>query len=175
MWLRTAQGASGQYGGTLSQIDDRSVYWAPSGWDSSMLLDAEASIDELENFLEKYPQADGVRTVKYSLAVRLSRENRYEEAARIYEEIHAVRRAPRLRQLAKLYAEAGQSHENAYRLAAFLHDHENGIYFNDALWGGVQNYALFASEDSRLTHEEREKLSTLERKLKDDQEEYWRA
>jgi hypothetical protein len=175
LWPRTTQGASGQYGGALSQIDDRSVYWAPSGWDSSMLLDAEASIDDLEKFLEKYPQANSVRTVKYSLAVRLSRENRYEEAARIYDEIHAVRRAPRLRQLAKLYAEAGQSHENAYRLAAFLHDHENGIYFNDALWGGVQNYALFASEDSRLTHEEREKLSNLERKLKDDQEEYWRA
>jgi hypothetical protein len=45
----------------------------------------------------------------------------------------------------------------------------------DAPWGGVQNYALFASEDSRLMHEEREKLSNLERKLKDDQEEYWRA
>jgi hypothetical protein len=175
MWLRTKQGASGEYGGTLSQIDDLSVYWAPSGWDSSMLLDAEASIEDLENLVEKYPHADGVRTVKYSLAVRLSRENRYEEAARIYKEIHAVRRAPRLRQLAKLYAEAGQSHESAYRLAAFLHDHENGIYFNDALWGGLQHYALFASEDSRLTHEEQEKLSALERRLKDDQEEYWRA
>ena len=169
LWLRTTPGASGQYGGTLSQIDDRSVYWAPSGWDSSMLLDAEASIGELEEFLEKYPRADGVRTVKYSLAVRLSRENRYEEAARIYEEIHAVRRAQRLRQLAKLYFEAGQSRENAYRLAAFLHDHENGVYFNDTLWEHLQNYALFASEDSRLTHEEREKLSALERKLKDDQ------
>jgi len=175
MWLRTTEGASGQYGGTLSQIDDRSVYWAPSGWDSSMLLDAEASIDDVETFLEKYPHADGLRTVKYSLAVRLSRDNRYEEAARIYEEIHAVRRAQRLRQLAKLYTEAGQSRANAYRLAAFLHDHENGVYFNDALWGHLQNYALFASEDSRLTHEEREKLSALERKLKDEQEEYWRA
>jgi len=175
MSLRTAQEPFEHYGGALAQIDDQSVYWAPSGWDSALLLDAEASIEDLEKYLEKYPDAKGARTVKYSLAVRLSRENRYDEAARIYEEIHAVRRAPRLRQLTKLYAEATQSHENAYRLAAFLHDHENGIFFNDALWGGLQHYALFASEDSRLTREEHDKLTASERKLKDDQEEYWRA
>ena len=123
-----------------------------------------------------------IRLVKYSLAVRLTREERYDEAAELYESIHAVRRAPRLRQLATLYREANRTDLNAreklearYRLADFIGAHSNGIYFNDALWGGYQRYALNAAQDSRLTQSEREKLMGEERKLKDDQEERWRA
>src|ERR1700682_2830870 len=54
-------------------------------------------------------------------AGRLFRENRYEEAPQIYQSIRAVRRAPRIRELAALYAEANrkdvpakQAHEAAY-------------------------------------------------------------
>jgi hypothetical protein len=147
-----------------------------------LLLDAEAPIDALQAFLDKYPNMPGIRVVRYSLAVRLTRENRYEEAAQIYQSIHAVRRAPRIRELEGLYAEANrrdapakQAHEAAYRMAAFMSDHSNGIYYNDALWGGLQRYALFAADDSRLTREERKRLIDNERRLKDEQEERWRA
>jgi hypothetical protein len=39
----------------------------------------------------------------------------------------------------------------------------------------LQRYALNASSDSRLTRAERQTLTDGERKLKDDQEERWRA
>ncbi len=165
-----------------SSIADQSVYWAPSGWDLNLLLDAEASIEALRAFLEQYPNVADVRLVRYALAVRLTREEQYEEAARIYEAIHAVRRAPRLRQLAALQRESTRTDlpaqrvlEARYRLAEFITAHPEGIYFNDALWSGFQRYALYASTDSRLTRQERQTLMDAERKLKDDQEERWRA
>jgi hypothetical protein len=62
-----------------------------------------------------------------------------------------------------------------YRLAEFISANPSRIYFNDALWHGLQRFALIASSDSRLTLEERQILVSNERKLKDDQEELWRA
>jgi hypothetical protein len=158
------------------------VYWAVSGWDLGLLLDSEAPTEALTSFLNQYPGMDGIRIVKYSLAVRLAREKRYEEAAQIYDSIHARRRGPRLRQLAALYREANRIDapaaellEAKYKMAAFLAANENGIYFNDAVWQGFQSYALSAPRDSRLTREEHESLIEGERKLKDDQEEVWQA
>ena len=181
LWLKTADRKDMPYSG-IPQIGDQSVYWATSGWDLSLLLESEAPDDALESFLNKYADAPGVRLVKYSLAVKRARENRYEEAAGIYESIHAGRRAPRMRQLAELYARANQpgvpreqAQESKYRLAEFISSNPNGIYFNDALWGGLQRYALTAANDSRLTREERDTLLAGERRLKDEQEERWRA
>ena len=163
-------------------IRDQSVYWAVSGWDLNLLLDTEAPIDALESFVKKYPNVPDVRLVQYSVAVRLSRENRYDEAAAIYESIHAVRRAPRLRQLAVLYKKANSadlsvlaSQDAKYNLAEFLAANPDRIYFNDALWHGFQSYALTASTDGRLTQAEHNALIAGERKLKDEQEERWRA
>jgi len=123
-----------------------------------------------------------VRLVQYSLAVRLARENRYQEAADIYASIHATRRVPRMRRLAALYEESNradqtdrQRREARYQMAEFVSANPDRIYFNDALWGGVQRYALQASGESRLTAAERQALMERERKLKDDQEERWRA
>jgi hypothetical protein len=65
--------------------------------------------------------------------------------------------------------------EAKYNLAAFISANPNRIYFNDSLWYGFQREALTASTDSRLTLEERQALLSKERKLKDDQEELWRA
>ena len=182
LWLYTAAHASGSWGDWPVSVEGQAVYWAPSGFDLNLLLDAEASIEELEAFLEQYPNVPDVRLARYSLAVRLSREERYEEAAQIYESIRAVRRAPRLRRLAALHREANRTDlpaqkalEAKYRLAEFISAHPDGIYFNDALWHGYQQYALIASTDSRLTREERGALMEIERKLKDDQEELWRA
>ncbi|MGD0500676.1 MAG: hypothetical protein ABSC23_19840 [Bryobacteraceae bacterium] len=165
-----------------SDISDQSIYWAESGWDLNLLLDAEAPDDALEAFLRRYPDAPDARLVQYALAVRFARENRYDEAAQIYESIYASQRAPRMRQLAALYREANrtdltapQLQEARYKLAEFISANPDRIYFNDRLWSGMQRYALNASSDGRLTREERETLMTDERKLKDDQEERWRA
>jgi hypothetical protein len=177
LWLRT----SGLYA-MIPDIADQSVYWASSGWDLNMLLEAEASIDTLQAFLEKYPNAQNIRVVKYSLAVRLTRENRYEEAAQIYQSINAYWRAPRMRQMAALYREATradlppqQAQEAKYKFAEFIQANPDRIYFNDALWNGLQRYALTGDHDSRFTREERDAQTETERKLQDDQEERWRA
>lgn len=182
LWLHTAVRNTGMYLSSPSEIENMSVYWAVSGWDLNMLLEAETPIDALESFVKQNPDLSDIRLVKYSLAVRLTREDRYEEAAQIYQSIHATRRAPRIRRLAALYHEATrtdltdqQRHEARYRMAEFLSANANGIYFNDALWRGLQRYALVASSESRMTRGERQALIEGERKLKDDQEELWRA
>lgn len=182
LWLYTAVRKKGMYLSMPGDIADKTVYWASSGWDLNLLLDAEAPIDTLEAFLMKYPDLADVRLVRYSLAVRLARADRYREAADIYEAIHAYRRAPRMRRLAALFEEANRTNltapevrEAKYEAAEFIDANPDGIYFNDSLWHGLQRYALFASSDSRLTGEERQNLLANERKLKDSQEERWRA
>jgi hypothetical protein len=161
---------------------DLSIYWAQSGWDLNLLLDWEAPDAALEAFLERYPKAEGTRLVRYALAVRYARENRYAKAAEIYDSIHAYWRVPRMRQLAALYARAYSSdlpaselQDARYKLAEFIGGNSARIYFNDQLWRGLQRYALISSSDSRLSGEEREAMMAGERKLKDDQEERWQA
>ena len=70
---------------------------------------------------------------------------------------------------------AAQRLEARYTLAAFIAANPNGIYFNDALWNGMQRYALRADGDSRLTGAERQESKDGERNLRDSQEERWRA
>jgi TolA-binding protein len=169
LWLRSAPG---QFDSSVPP-----VYFAVSGFDLGLLLDAQASDEDIRQFLAKYPNAPNVRLAKYALAVRLARENRYTESAEIYEAIGQPRRGPRMRQLAKLYAAANlpDSGEAKYQLAAFLAAHSDGIYFNDSLWHGFQQGALIADEDGRLTGKERESYMAKERRLQDEQEELWRA
>lgn len=182
LWLHTAVHKNHMYLASPGAIQDLSVYWAVSGWDLNLLLDAEAPINALESFVNQNPDLADVRLVKYSLAVRLTREHRYEEAAQTYQSINAMRRAARVRQLAALYQRANrtglpdrQRQQAKYTMAEFIGGNPDRIYFNDALWRGLQRYALFASSDSRLTREERETMIHNERKLKDDQEERWQA
>src|SRR5579863_594828 len=182
LWLHRAALDPHDFRSYPSDIRDQSIYWAESGWDLNLLLESEAADDALESFLQRNPDMADARLVRYSLAVRRARENRYEEAAQIYESIHASRRAPRMRQLAALYQEANrtdladsQLQEARYKLAEFISANQERIYFNDQLWNGLQRYALTASGDSRLTREERQTQTANDRKLKDDQEERWRA
>ncbi len=177
LWLRT----NGLYS-DFPDIAGQSVYWASSGWDLNMLLEAEAPIDVLRAFIDKYPDMRDIRIVKYSLAVRLTRENRYDEAAQLYQSISAYRRAPRMRQLAALYKEANrtdlppqQAQEAKYKMAEFIHANPDRIYFNDSLWNGLQRYALYGENDGGFTGEEHQAQIDTERKLRDDQEERWRA
>jgi hypothetical protein len=130
----------------------------------------------------KYPESPSVRLVKYALAVRRAREDRYEDAADLYGSSGAPVRAGRMQHLASLYKEANRSDVSAaevleakFKLAQYIGDNPDRLYFNDTLWGGLQRYALFADKDDRLTREEHERLVAGERKLKDGQEERWRA
>ena len=96
-------------------------------------------------------------------------------AARLYGEAKVFHRAARMKQMAVLYREANGGLEAKYKLAEYLSANSERIYFNALLWSGFQRYALYADTDSRLTREERQRLTSGERQLKDDQEELWRA
>lgn len=182
LWLHSQAAPSFIDYGSGTKVEDQSVYWAVSGWDLGLLLDAEMPVESLRSFLSKYPRVPNARVVRYSLAVRLARENQYTEAAQIYSAVDARRRAARMRRLASLYRDAsrpdvsGQEVQSAkYKMAEYISANPNRIYFNDELWSGLQRYALFAAKDGRLTRNERRRLMWVERKLKDDQEERWRA
>jgi tellurite resistance protein len=182
VWLHTEFHRRDRYISYPGIIADQSVYWAVSGWDLGLLLDAEAPIEAIRSYLVKYPRVPDVQLVKYSLAVRLARENRYTEAAQLYEAVSASRRAARMRQLARLYEDANRAdgpvtelQQAKYKLAQNISANPNKLYFNDKLWSGFQRYALFSEKDGRLTRSERRRLMTVERELKDQQEERWRA
>lgn len=111
LWLRTTTVSNQKYV-AIPTLADMSVYWASFGWDLNMLLEAEAPIDALASFVEQNPDLPDIRIVKYSLAVRLARENRYREAADRYDTVRAVGRASRMRHLAVLYEAAYPSDGN---------------------------------------------------------------
>lgn len=166
-----------------TQESPQFVYWQVEGFDLLFLLDVEASIEDLERFIATYPEEEFVRVVQYSLAVRLTRENRYREAADIYEQIQAVRRAPRMRGLADLYERTLQTGltpeerlEARYDFAERLTRYPDGVYFNDAVWFQRQSAALSRyTNDYRLGESEQEAALAAERALRDSQEERWRA
>ncbi len=173
LWLGT---------GGNEAVGEQSVNWVFSGFDLALLLDTQASIQALRDFLAKYPSVPGVDLVKYGLAVRLARENQYDEATQLYQSVGAPQRSARMKRLADLYRESTREDLSQPQLlaakhtfAAYLEANADRTYFNNRLWSGFQRGALQANTDSRLTKAEREKLSAGERKLKDDQEELWRA
>ena len=181
LWLHRSTRENGVFA-FIPDIANYTVYWADSGWDLGWLLEAEVPRETIEAFIEQNPSLEDLRVVQYALAVRLTREERYDEAADLYDKIHAIVRGPRTRRLAELYRETkredlgdAQRLEARYRMAEFLSANPNRIYFNDNLWSGFQSYAFQGATDSRLTGAERDRQIALERKLKDDQEEAWRA
>jgi hypothetical protein len=182
LWLYSTNRQGGRYLDSQSGISDQTVYWAVSGWDLGLLLESEAPVDALTSFLARNPDVPDRQVVTYALAVRRSRENQYDQAADLYQSIQATERAARVRRLAELYSDATRTGlapeatlEARFRLAEFIGNNEDKIYFNDRLWSGFQAYALTGSDDSRLTGDEHQRITTGERKLRDDQEEYWRA
>jgi hypothetical protein len=149
------------------------------GFDAPYLLDAELTDAELERSL-KHPHMNpsDIDAIRYALAVRYARRERYLDAARIYDQ-RSSSRASLMREAAKLYAEtktpgiaADRRLKAMFDYADFLSNNEDGIFFNDTLWQGFQNGVLSGavslSDDS-------EGGAQLERRLRDDQEEYWRA
>jgi hypothetical protein len=175
LWLSTQTPSGGNFIGTPgSLLEDMSIYWPVSGWDLALLLEIEAPLDALRDFLAAYPRAVGAHRVRYALAVRLARLDQYEESAAIYDELKVGYRARRMRQLAVLHA-AAVTPAAKFALAEFLDQNQERIYFNDRLWDHLQSYVFQAETDSGLTAEERTRQIALERELKDVQEERWRA
>jgi len=134
-------------------VEDLSIYYAPSGWDLNLLIEFEAPVGALQEFVAKYPGMKGVESVRYALAVRLARENRYEESAALYSQLGAPARTARMRRMAELSraVEAkADDYEARFRLAQLIASNSEGIYFNDRLWGGLQRYAFESTTDGRL-------------------------
>jgi hypothetical protein len=165
-----------------TRVEDRTLYLAFSGWDLAALLDYQLPVDVLVEFINRYRDLPRLELVRYAVAVRKAREDRYEEAAAAYAAIGASGRAARMRQVAALFdqtKDAGftnqQRMEAEYRFAEFLDNNSERVYFNNRLWDHFQNDALIADSDSRLTREERDAFTSGERELRDLQEERWRA
>lgn len=174
------------------------VYWPMAGWlfDLPYLLDVQLSDEQLRQYLKRYARRDAgirvslryrprsaVEVARYALAVRYARQERYEEAAAIYESLNARPRARRMRALARLRAKAVNSSpasreqlEARFAYASYLEANSTRIFFNDMLWSGYQTWAFIQPDtDQGLTREERELFLRRERNLRDEQEERWRA
>ena len=155
-----------------------------------------AGLIRIKSFDDYVPgrQRSACEMVEYALAVRYARQEKYWKAASIYQKLNAGPRASRMRHLARLHAGANdpslsndQRLEAQFAYAVFLEKHSTQVFFNDMLWHGFQRYAFLGSEiDSPcispafahcqgLTREERNRFLKKERRVKDDQEERWRA
>jgi hypothetical protein len=185
-------------------------YWPLGGWlfDLPYLLDVQLTDVELLQYLDRYGNESrsinlnlqrkrtAYEAVRYALAVRYARQEKYLQAAKIYEEINARPRAKRMREVARLHADALSTSnppqkrlEALFAYASFLESNSTRIFFNDMLWGGFQTWSFikpYAEEvldrfsynsggGQGLTCKERELFVKLEREIRDDQEERWRA
>jgi len=174
------------------------TYWPMGGWlfDLPYLLDVQLSDADLHNYLKQYAKSDAsikvellhrkrsaIEMARYALAVRYARQEKYTEAADIYEKLQARPRAKRMRELAALHtatvnATSTQKErlEARYAYASYLEAHSTQLFFNDMLWNGYQTWAFLAPDwDQGLTREERNFFLRQERKIRDEQEERWRA
>jgi len=183
LWSHPQTQENGDVSGRYGEVFNRSIYWeVTTGWDRKLLLEAEVPIEALRAFIDQYPKAPQLGLVRYSLAVRLARENQFDESARIFDSLGVAYRARRMRRLAFLYGEAYRADapgtevlEAKFVLAQFLSDNSERVFFNDRLWDQLQSYFFYGAKDTRFTAPERLRQAALERKLKDDQEERWRA
>jgi hypothetical protein len=173
--------------------------------DAPYLLDVQLTDVELQTYLRRYPDASviiasafgdksSLDAVRYALAVRHARREEYAQAARLCASVNP-KRAARMKEAERLFAAtrapdaAGERHLQAlYAYASFLADHEDGIFFNDMVWRGFQTAAfVYRDPDTReadyftalnaatVSTTERARLAASERRLRDEQEEYWRA
>jgi len=187
-------------------------YWPADGivFDLSYLLDVQLTDEELREYLSLHqvpenPPVKGdlavkraVDKVRYALAVRYARKERYDEAARLYEMVGHRIRTKRMREISELYSKtidsklpAQERLKAAYNYGAFLEKHSTQVFFNDTLWEGFQTAGFLGKglndftarhksfppegDEQGLTGKERAFFLGQERKLKDDQEERWRA
>jgi len=170
--------------------------------DAAYLLDVQLTDAQLDAFqrryadrsdivITRYPQPRSARdAVGYAQAVRLARKEQFAASARLFEQLGSPR-AGRMRQAGQLLAAAAGGDPGSdrqlqalYAYAEFLSDNENGIFYNDMLWNGFQTsafvyknreQAIYTARTDRLSRGEVARLSRLEARLVEQQEEYWRA
>jgi hypothetical protein len=182
-------------------LDQYTMYLPAWEWllDVPYLLDVELTDDQLREYLVRYgaqarqikypPYHSRNRTasdaVEYALAVRLARQEKYNEAAEIYRRLNARPRATRMELLADMHASASDTASPAreqleaqYEYASFLEAHSTRVFFNDMIWKGFQTSTFLGGsglESQGFTKKEMERLLKDERRVKDQQEERWRA
>jgi len=133
------------------------------------------------------------QAVKYSLAVRLARREEYAEAAGIFGELGAAEHAARMQDLAGLLARTkdpastpAARFEAMFEYGTYIASNPERLFFNDLLWWGMQRYVFLEQygpelrrDDPRsqpgFTRIERETVLADDRRLRDQQEERWKA
>ena len=131
--------------------------------------------------------------VRYSLAVRLARRGEYGEAANIFSDLGSAERAEHMKSLARLFARIKDSAlstterlQALFDYADYIASNPDKLFFNDVLWFGMQTYAFQEKYDRGewssdphyqpgFTRIEREAVLTCDRRLRDEQEERWKA
>ena len=131
--------------------------------------------------------------VQYSIAVRLARREQFEEAGAIFRELGFDKRAGLMEGAAGYLARTKNANLTpAERLAAqfdygeYIAWHPNELFFNDLLWKGFQRHVFLQRYDDPewtqnprlqpgLTRRERTEILASDRKLRDEQEERWKA
>jgi hypothetical protein len=170
--------------------DPTSIDGAGINLDVAFLLDAQLTDSQLQQYLDRYGRSPLLANssagdvVRYARAVRYARSEEFDKAAQIYSDLSTIERADNAKEAARLYAAtrvAGSGEkqlEALYAYADFLASNSNRIFFNDGLWWGFQSAVFTSRENHAFPKPSAERLTrvqTLERKLKDEQEEYWRA
>jgi len=193
-------GLIGVYARLKRPVDQLRAAFEAGDFDAPYLLDAEMTLPELEEYLKRFGKArdftfteyprkrSSLETVRYAIAVRHARREEYAEAAQIFDQLQSPR-AARVREASKLFeatkSSAGERQLQAlYDYADFLAKNEDKIFFNDIIWNQLQTWGFmypnpdspeFSSHKYGLTEEGVDRFAQLERRLRDDQEEYWRA
>jgi tetratricopeptide (TPR) repeat protein len=167
-----------------------------SAFDLSHLLDSSLTVEQLQKYLETHPDSDPL--VPYSLAVRWARLENYEHAAQLYGQAGAKTRQKRMLELKQLYTATQASSltkeetlQRRFAYARFLSHHSCRVFFNDRIWDGFQTSSFITNpgidvsndyfdpsndwQQSGLTRQERDQIVSQQRRLQDEQEEYWRA
>jgi hypothetical protein len=216
-----AQNEGGEKAGeSYDGFHDVLTYWPirNARFDLAYLLDVKLTDEELRDYLRKYKDVNrslvikywargrtgpygyierkrsADEVVRYALAVRYARHERYEEAGRIFGEIQAFPRAERMSALTRLHARTvdrnlseQQRLEALFAYGSFLEEHSTQVFFNDMFWSGLQTWSFLGkkfygaegfpspTDAQGLTREERESSLAQERRIKDEQEERWRA
>jgi len=170
--------------------------------DASYLLDVTLTDAQLDAFQRRYPDSSDIvfarypqrrsarDAVRYAQAVRLARREQFSASAQLFEVLGSTRAAT-MRQAGQLLAATAVSDSGSdrqlqalYDYAEFLSNNEDGIFYNDMLWYGFQTSALIyrsrdgaslPAREDRVSPDEVARLSQLEGRLVEQQEEYWRA
>jgi hypothetical protein len=172
--------------------------------DLPYLLDLQLSEADLAEYLRKRPNTESRgafvwpllethAAVRYAIGVRRARREEYTEALQsvaglsLPPDAMTARSWQRAAELLADTRRAGLSNEQRlqalYDYAFFLSENEDKVFFNDTIWLGYQRYAFLRTdpapnpspEPPLLTEVEMQKLISMERTFRDQQEEYWRA